>query len=62
MLNGNKAAFWSLHYNLGSVQFLRPPALDSLFVINWVLVSFALQCDLLEGSYFACVRGGIAFV
>lgn len=51
-----------MHYNFGSVQFLHPPALNSLFVINWVLVSFAVQFDLLERSYFACVRGGIAFV
>lgn len=44
-----------MHYNLGSVQFLHSPAFDSLFVINWVLMSFALKCDLLERSYFACL-------
>lgn len=51
-----------MDYNLGSVRFLRPSVLNSLFIINWVLVSFALKHVPVERSYFARLKGGVAFV
>ena len=50
-----------MHYLLGSAQLLSP-ALNSLFIINWVLVSLALKYALSERKCFAHLRVGTAFV